>query len=50
MPRKPKPPTNWTNDEALRRLFPKRVRDWLKRKAHEKDDVKQPHEPKVADG
>ncbi len=49
MPKKPKPPTSWTNDETLKRLFPKRVRDWLKRKAHEKDDAKQPHEPSVAE-
>lgn len=44
MPKKPKPPTTWTNDEALKRLFPKRVRDWLKKLAHERDDAKQPHE------
>ncbi len=47
MPRKPKPPTTWTTDEAMKRLFPKRVRDRLKEIAHEKDDHRQPHEQSV---
>jgi hypothetical protein len=47
MPRKPKPPTSWTNDEALKKLFPKRVGERLKKIAHEKDDHKQPHEQSV---
>jgi hypothetical protein len=38
MPRKRKPPQEWTTDEAMRHLFPKKVRDELHRIAHERDE------------
>jgi len=31
MPRKPKPAQAWTNDDALRKLFPKEVRAKVRR-------------------
>ena len=37
MGRKRKPAIELTTSEAMRRLFPKDVRDELKRVAHEKD-------------
>ena len=37
MPRRKKKPIEWTTDEAMKHLFPKKVRDELKRVAHEKD-------------
>ena len=36
-PRKGKPASELTTDEAMQRLFPKKVRDKLKEVAHEKD-------------
>ena len=36
MPRAKKP-TEWTKDEAMKHLFPKKVREELHRVAHEKD-------------
>ncbi len=47
MPRRPKPPMSWTTNEAMKRLFPKRVRDWLNKVAHEKDYHRQPHAQSV---
>ena len=38
MGRKRKPARELTTEEALKRIFPKKVRDELKRIAHEKDD------------
>ena len=38
MGRKKKRPTEWTTDEAMKHLFPKKVRDELYRVAHKKDD------------
>ncbi len=38
MPRRKKKPIEWTTDEAMKHLFPKKVRDELKRVAHEKDN------------
>lgn len=35
MPRRKKPPTEMTNEEALRKLFPQRVRDEVKKTALE---------------
>ena len=40
MPRKPKRAIDLTTEEAMKKLFPKKVRDELKRIAHEKDDKK----------
>ncbi len=37
MPRRKKKPIEWTTDEAMKHLFPKKVRDELHRVAHEKD-------------
>ncbi len=37
MPRKPKRPIDLTTEEAIKRLFPKKVVDKLKEIAHEKD-------------
>ena len=34
MPRKKKPPQEWTTEEAMRKLFPKPVVDALKDVAH----------------
>ena len=36
MPRAKKP-AEWTKDEAMKKLFPKKVREELHRVAHEKD-------------
>ena len=38
MPRRKKRPVDWTTEEAMKHLFPKKVREELKRIAHEKDD------------
>jgi len=38
MPRRKKHPSEWTTEEAMKRLFPKKVREELHRVAHEKDD------------
>lgn len=38
MPRKKKKPIEWTTEEAMKKLFPKNVRDELQRVAHEKDE------------
>ena len=35
---KKKPARDLTDDEALKRLFPKKVREELKKVAHERDD------------
>ncbi len=40
MPRRKKKPIEWTTDETMKHLFPKKVRDELKRVAHEKDGDK----------
>ena len=37
MPRAKKRPAEWTKDEAMKHLFPKKVREELHRVAHEKD-------------
>ena len=37
MPRRKKKPVELTKDEAMKKLFPKQVRDELHRIAHEKD-------------
>ena len=45
MPRpKKKPPAEWTSEEALERLFPKKVRDRVKEEAQKepKPQVKRP--------
>jgi hypothetical protein len=43
MPRRKKQARELTKDEAMKKLFPKKVRDELSRIAHEKDDKgKQP--------
>lgn len=39
MPRRKKKPTDWTTEEAMKKLFPKKVREELHRVAHEKDDT-----------
>jgi hypothetical protein len=33
MPRKKKHPKDWTTEEAMKKLFPKKVRDTLKQEA-----------------
>ena len=38
MPRRKKKPTEWTTEEAMKKLFPKKVREELYEVAHEKDD------------
>ena len=38
MPSRKKKAPEQSTDEAMRRLFPKKVRDELRRLAHEKDD------------
>ena len=38
MPKKKKTAMNMTTEEAMKRLFPKKVRDIVKAVAHEKDD------------
>ncbi len=40
MPRKKKRDIDLTTEEVVKRLFPKKVRNELKRVAHEKDDKK----------
>ncbi|NQW22492.1 MAG: hypothetical protein HQ475_03505 [SAR202 cluster bacterium] len=37
MPRAKKQPAEWTKEEAMKHLFPKKVREELHRVAHEKD-------------
>ena len=37
MPRRKKKPVELTKDEAMKKLFPKKVRDKLHEIAHEKD-------------
>ena len=44
MPRKKKSARELTKDEAMQRLFPKKVRDELHRIAHQKDKP-EPEEP-----
>lgn len=46
MPRKPKKPKDLTDAEALKKLFPKKVREELYRVAHEKDDPEEPDKSK----
>ena len=46
MPRKKKMPIDWTTEEAMKKLFPKPVRDELYRVAHEKDDPNEKPEKK----
>ena len=36
--REKKKPSEWTTEEAMKHLFPKKVREELYRVAHEKDD------------
>jgi hypothetical protein len=38
MPRRPKKPRELTDDQALRRLFPKEVRDKLRKQARKARD------------
>ena len=38
MPRKPKRPIDLTTEEAIKKLFPKKVVDKMMGIAHEKDD------------
>ncbi|MFQ5852925.1 MAG: hypothetical protein ACE5JU_20385 [Candidatus Binatia bacterium] len=38
MPRRKKKPIEWTTEEAMKHLFPKKVRKELHRIAHEKDE------------
>jgi hypothetical protein len=38
MPRRPKKPRELTDEEALRRLFPKKVRDQLRKEADKARD------------
>jgi len=33
-----KPPEEWTDEEAMKRLFPKKVRDLAEEVAHESDE------------
>ncbi len=33
MPRKPKPPKTWTDEDVLRRLFPKEAREKARKEA-----------------
>jgi hypothetical protein len=40
MPRKKKRDIDLTTEEVAKKLFPKKIRDELKRIAHEKDDKK----------
>lgn len=35
MPRKKKPPSEWTTEEAMKKLFPKPVRDRVRREVDE---------------
>jgi len=37
MPRRKKKPTDWATEEAMKHLFPKKVREELHKVAHEKD-------------
>ena len=39
MPRRKKKPSEWTTEEAMKHLFPKKVRDKLHEVAHEQDKV-----------
>ena len=45
MPKRKKKPIEWTTDEAMKHLFPKKVRDELQRIAHEKDGKDDSHSP-----
>lgn len=47
MPHRPKSPTSWTNEQALKRLFPKKVREHLKEIAHGKSHRRQPHKQSI---
>ena len=38
MPRRKKKPIEWTTEEAMKKLFPKKVRDELKKVAHKNDN------------
>jgi hypothetical protein len=40
MPRKPKPPQAWTNEDVLRRLFPKEARQKVRREARKAAEQK----------
>ncbi len=40
MPKKKKRDIDLTTEEVMKKLFPKKIRDELKRIAHEKDDKK----------
>jgi len=40
MPKKKKRDIDLTTEEVAKKLFPKKIRDELKRVAHEKDDKK----------
>ena len=45
MPRKKKKPSEWTTEEAMKKLFPKKVREELQRVAHEKDEPSEKSNP-----
>jgi hypothetical protein len=45
MPRKKKPPSDLTTDEAMKRLFPKKVVEKAKEVAHEHDPKPKPSAP-----
>ena len=40
MPRRKKKPIEWTTEETMKHLFPKKVRDELKEIAHKSDNKK----------
>ena len=44
MPRKPKKPQEMTTEEIAKKLFPKKVRDWVKKEV--KSDSERPIEDK----
>jgi hypothetical protein len=41
MPRKKKPPSEWTTEETMKKLFPKKVRDVVEK------ETKPPEKPQV---
>jgi len=49
MAKKKKPNPEWTDEEILKYVFPKKVRDELHRIAHEKDDPEDKDEDKETD-